>query len=281
VQVAVHPVSSTAERIDQSVYFVERSQKRSLLHHLLSDSKIERALVFTRTKHGANRVAEFLAHAKVPAAAIHGNKSQGARERALSQFISGEIRVLVATDIAARGIDIDGISHVINFDLPNQPESYVHRIGRTGRAGASGTALSFCDAEEREYLADIEKVIGRAVPRAEANPFPSNLAAPAPADSRPQQSRPHQAPRSPREARQRAKGQEHRPRGEHSRGAPQRHSESSGQGRPQQQRTERPQGQRPQQQRTERPQGQRPQGQRPQGHRPAQPAHASSQPRPR
>jgi ATP-dependent RNA helicase RhlE len=186
--------------------------------------------------------------------------------------------VLVATDIAARGIDIDGISHVINFDLPNQPESYVHRIGRTGRAGASGTALSFCDTEEREYLVDIERVIGRAVPRAEVNPFASNNTTPMPtAEARPQQSRPNQPPRSPREARQRQHAQGQRPRGggEQRRSndrPPQQRGERTGGGRPHQA-SGRPQGQRSE--------GQRPHGQRPQGQHPRRPAQASSQPRPR
>ena len=158
-RVEVTPVSSTAEKIGQSVYFVEKQQKRALLAHLLADPAIVSALVFTRTKHGADRVAEQLARARISAAAIHGNKSQNARERALAHFKRGDVRVLVATDIAARGIDIDGISHVFNYDLPNVPESYVHRIGRTARAGASGLAISFCDQEERPLLHAIEKVI--------------------------------------------------------------------------------------------------------------------------
>src|SRR5690606_32814982 len=127
------------------LYFVDKADKRRLLAELVSDRELERTLVFSRTKHGANRVAQFLEQAGVSAAAIHGNKSQGARTRALDGFKAGKVRVLVATDIAARGIDVDGVSHVINFDLPNVPETYVHRIGRTARAGASGVALSFCD----------------------------------------------------------------------------------------------------------------------------------------
>src|SRR5262249_30199035 len=145
--VAVAPVSATADRIDQSIYFVEKADKRRLLVELLRDHAMNRVLVFSRTKHGANRVAEHLAKAGVIAAAIHGNKSQGARERALAGFKRGSVRVLVATDLAARGIDVDDVSHVVNFDLPNVPETYVHRIGRTARAGASGIALSFCEAE--------------------------------------------------------------------------------------------------------------------------------------
>jgi len=159
VHVAATPVSSAAETLDQSVYFVEKADKRKLLAWLLRDEKLDRTLTFTRTKHGANRVAEYLVKNGVNAAAIHGNKSQGARERALSDFKLGRLRVLVATDIAARGIDIDQLSYVINFDLPNTPETYVHRIGRSGRAGSVGSALSFCDREERPYLRSIERLI--------------------------------------------------------------------------------------------------------------------------
>ncbi len=159
VRVAVTPVASTVETVDQSVYFVEKSSKRLLLEHLLTDPSLDRVLVFTRTKHGANRIATQLSRAQISTEAIHGNKSQNARERALSHFKQGATRVLVATDIAARGIDIEGISHVINFDLPEVAEGYVHRIGRTARAGASGTACSFCDADERPLLRDIERLI--------------------------------------------------------------------------------------------------------------------------
>jgi ATP-dependent RNA helicase RhlE len=164
LRVEVTPVATTAERVDQSVIFVETAHKQSLLHALLEDQQIDRALVFTRTKHGADRVVRRLEAHKVPAAAIHGNKSQPQRERALADFKSGKLRILVATDIAARGIDIDQVSNVINFDLPNVPESYVHRIGRTARAGASGIAISFCDREERAYLRDIEKVTRQKIP---------------------------------------------------------------------------------------------------------------------
>jgi ATP-dependent RNA helicase RhlE len=171
--VAVTPVSSTVERIVQSVYFVEKSDKRSILEDVLYDNpNMHRVLVFTRTKHGANRVAEHLTKHGEKAAAIHGNKSQSARERALEQFKRGEIRVLVATDIAARGIDIDDISHVINFDLPEVPETYVHRIGRTARAGADGIAISFCDAEEIDLLRAIEKLIRKSVPVADGEAPP-------------------------------------------------------------------------------------------------------------
>ena len=171
VTVAVTPVSSTAERIEQEIAFVAKADKRHLLVEVLRDVAMRRVLVFTRTKHGANRVAEHLTKAGVGAMAIHGNKSQGARERALHQFKVGQIRVLVATDIAARGIDIDEISHVVNFDLPEVPEQYVHRIGRTARAGASGFALSFCDEEEDDLLRQIERLIRRDIPVIEGHPY--------------------------------------------------------------------------------------------------------------
>lgn len=164
VKVEVTPVSSTADTITQSLYFAEKKDKRSLLNFLLEDTAIVSALVFTRTKHGADKVVKDLIRAGYKAEAIHGNKSQNARQRALGNFKSGETRVLVATDIAARGIDIDELSHVINYELPNVPETYVHRIGRTGRAGLSGIALSFCDSEERAYLKDIQKLIGKSIP---------------------------------------------------------------------------------------------------------------------
>ena len=163
-QVAVTPVASTVDRITQKVIFTETKMKQTLLHKLLEDQGIARALVFSRTKHGADKVVRNLNAHGIPADAIHGNKSQGQRERALAAFRNGESRLLVATDIAARGIDIDGVSHVINFDLPNVPESYVHRIGRTARAGADGIAISFCDREERAYLRDIERLTRQRVP---------------------------------------------------------------------------------------------------------------------
>ena len=159
VEVAVTPVASTVELIEQRVIQVDTRNKPELLAELLADRSITRALVFTRTKRGADRVTRHLETAGVGAAAIHGNKSQGQREQALAAFRTGRTRVLVATDIAARGIDVDGVSHVINFELPNVPESYVHRIGRTARAGASGKAISFCDAEERQHLRGIEALI--------------------------------------------------------------------------------------------------------------------------
>jgi ATP-dependent RNA helicase RhlE len=170
VSVNVTPKSTSLKQIDQQVMFVEKNAKQSLLQTILSGSDVDSAIVFTRTKRGANLVAERLKNSGVNSAAIHGNKSQSARQRALEAFKSGSIRVLVATDLAARGIDIDGVTHVINFDLPNEPESYVHRIGRTGRAGASGIALSFCSSAEREDLRAIEKLIGQKVPPAPNQP---------------------------------------------------------------------------------------------------------------
>jgi ATP-dependent RNA helicase RhlE len=164
VRVAVAPAATTAERVEQSVIFVPSERKRDLLTVLLDDPRFERVLVFTRTKHGADRVVRHLVGAGIDAAAIHGNKSQPQRERALAGFRSGWGRVLVATDIAARGIDVEGVSHVINFELPNVPEDYVHRIGRTARAGAAGTAVAFCSDEERPYLRSIEKLTRLAVP---------------------------------------------------------------------------------------------------------------------
>jgi len=171
VRVEVTPVSSTAQTIQQSMFFVEKTDKKHLLLHLLKDRSIERVLVFARTKHGSDKVVKDLANHGVPAEAIHGNKSQNARQRALSNFKSGATRVLVATDIAARGIDVDNLTHVINYELPNVPETYVHRIGRTGRAGASGTAFSFCDREEREFLRDIQKLIGVTIPVVNEHPY--------------------------------------------------------------------------------------------------------------
>ena len=168
VHVAVDPVSSTVEPIEQAVYFVEGKRKTALLLHLLKQGEIERALVFTRTKHGANRLGQKLIRARIPAAVIHGNKSQLQREKALESFKRWDTQVVVATDVAARGIDIKDLSHVVNYDLPNEPESYVHRIGRTGRAGASGVALAFCSPEERAFLGAIERLTKRKVERLEA-----------------------------------------------------------------------------------------------------------------
>jgi ATP-dependent RNA helicase RhlE len=160
VSVSVTPVASTAERVEQRVMFVEQPRKLEMLARVLEQDPVERVLVFTRTKHGADRVARKLRPHGVEASVIHGNKSQNQRQRALATFKDGRGRqVLIATDVAARGIDVDGVTHVVNYDLPNEPESYVHRIGRTGRAGAGGIAISFCDQSEREYLRDIERVI--------------------------------------------------------------------------------------------------------------------------
>jgi len=167
VRLAVDPVASTVAPVEQSVYFVDGRHKTDLLKGLLQAGEVDRALVFTRTKHGANRLVQKLARARIEAAAIHGNKSQSARENALRRFKTGQTRLLVATDIAARGIDVKGLSHVINFDLPNEPESYVHRIGRTGRAGEGGIALSLCSPEERGFLGAIERLTRRRLERLE------------------------------------------------------------------------------------------------------------------
>ena len=163
VRVEITPSATTVEKIDQRVLFVPKDKKRALLGELMNNQDIKRVLIFTRTKHGADRVARHLHQCGVQSDAIHGNKAQNARQRALKSFRSGHIRALVATDIAARGIDVDGVTHVINFDLPNDPESYVHRIGRTARAGATGMTISFCDHDERAYLRDIEKTIRQGV----------------------------------------------------------------------------------------------------------------------
>jgi len=171
VKVEVTPAATTAEKVEQAIYFVEKENKRDLLLHILKDKNIASALVFTRTKHGADKVAKELNRANVKTDAIHGNKSQNARQKALSNFKNGQIRVLVATDIAARGIDVELLSHVINFELPNIPETYVHRIGRTGRAGASGIALSFCDREEKVFLRDIHKLTLQAIPVVDEHPY--------------------------------------------------------------------------------------------------------------
>lgn len=175
LKVEVTPVSSTAETIKQSLYFVDQKDKKKLLVHILEDKKIDRVLVFTRTKHGADKLVKDLHKANISAEAIHGNKSQNARQRALTNFKASHTRVLIATDIAARGIDIDDLTHVINYDLGDVPETYVHRIGRTGRAGNSGIAIAFCDAEERDNLKAIQKLIGFSIPLIEVHPFlPSN-----------------------------------------------------------------------------------------------------------
>jgi ATP-dependent RNA helicase RhlE len=163
VRVAIAPAVTSAETVEQAVVFVPRDQKSALLERFLKRDDVARAIIFTRTKHGANRLSQRLENIGIGAPAIHGNKSQNARERALDGFRGGKTRILVATDIAARGIDVDGVSHVINFDLPNEPESYVHRVGRTGRAGATGRAISFCDRDERGLLQDIERLLKKRI----------------------------------------------------------------------------------------------------------------------
>ena len=175
VRVAVDPISSPVEVIRQSVYLVDKGNKTNLLAHLVEEKRVKNALVFTRTKHGANKVARDLSKAGISAAAIHGNKSQTARQQALADFKAGRIRCLVATDIAARGLDIEELSHVFNYNLPEVPETYVHRIGRTGRAGRGGEAIAFCDFGEKPLLKDIEKLIGRKVPLVEDHPFPMRI----------------------------------------------------------------------------------------------------------
>jgi len=169
--VSVTPVSSTADTINQFLYYVDKKDKNALLLDILNDKKIETALVFTRTKHGADKVVKVLLAKGIKAEALHGNKAQNARQRALTNFKSKETRVLVATDIAARGIDVDDLAYVINFEIPNIPETYVHRIGRTGRAGANGTALSFCEDEELTYLKDIQRLIGKKIPVIDEHPY--------------------------------------------------------------------------------------------------------------
>lgn len=173
-KVVVKPEQTTAEKVDQSIFFVSKKWKSKLLVHLLQTERFDSALIFSRTKHGADKIVKSLEKAGIESAAIHGNKSQGARQRALGNFKSGQTNVLVATDIAARGIDVEQLSLVINYDLPNIPETYVHRIGRTGRANASGTALSFCEVEERAYLRDIQRLIDQQIPVITDHPFPDD-----------------------------------------------------------------------------------------------------------
>jgi ATP-dependent RNA helicase RhlE len=223
VRVAVTPTATTVESVEQRVIFVDRAGKPALLAEVLRHEPIDRALIFTRTKRGADRVVRDLNKSGLDAQAIHGNKSQGQRERVLAAFRNGHVRTLVATDIAARGIDVDGISHVFNYDMPNIPESYVHRIGRTARAGAPGVAISFCDGEEKAFLRDIEKLIRMSIPatdrRSDRRPEPrSNGAMNAqhphqhrsngsPNAQRPHQPRPNGSPN--------AKHQRHEQRGSH------------------------------------------------------------------
>ncbi len=171
-KVSVTPVSSTVDIIKQVVYFVDKGNKNALLVEVLKDPNIKTALVFTRTKHGADKVVKMLQKYNIKAEAIHGNKAQNARQRALSNFKAQTTRILVATDIAARGIDVDDLEYVINYEISNIPETYVHRIGRTGRAGAKGTAIAFCDAEEKEYLRDVEKLISKRITVVNDHPFP-------------------------------------------------------------------------------------------------------------
>jgi ATP-dependent RNA helicase RhlE len=217
VRVSVTPVSSAVPKIEQGLYLIDRNSKQALLEHLLREKSgnITRAIVFTKTKHGADRVGRKLFRAGISSETIHGNKAQNQRRKALDRFRSGQARVLVATDVAARGLDVDDISHVFNFDLPMEPEAYIHRIGRTGRAGATGIALSFCDREERGLLKDIEKLLGKQIPVQAAVSLPEIAAIPAsPAPARPQHGhaygpalqapdqRPHHQPR---------RGPKHRP----------------------------------------------------------------------
>ena len=205
-RVAVTPVASTVERITQRIIQVDHSAKPALLAQLLKQEPVDRALIFTRTKHGADKVVKGLARAGITADAIHGNKSQNHRERVLAAFRSGEIRTLVATDIAARGIDVDGISHVVNFDLPNVPETYVHRIGRTARAGADGVAISLCAGEEMAFLRDIEKLIRIALPREDRRTPGHRDTAPAPSQHRGARSGPRVHPTRGNEAAPGSKG---------------------------------------------------------------------------
>jgi ATP-dependent RNA helicase RhlE len=172
VKIAVNPVSSTAETVQQYLYYTNKSSKRDLLIHILKDSAMDQVLLFSRTKHGADRIARNLAKRKIRAVAIHGDKAQNQRQKALTQFKEGGVRVLVATDIAARGIDIDRLKYVINYDIPNESETYVHRIGRSGRAGEEGTAISLCEPEENLFIRDIEKLIRMPITVIENNPFP-------------------------------------------------------------------------------------------------------------
>ena len=198
VEVAVTPAAKTADRVEHSVVFVDATKKRDMLVELFEDEAMSRVLVFTRTKRGADRVARALDEAGVDATAIHGNKSQGQRERALGAFRDGKTRALVATDIAARGIDIDSVTHVVNFELPEVAEAYVHRIGRTARAGAAGRAISFCDHEERDLLRAIERLTRLSLPKTDrrgaAGPKPAPLVRKATAVAPALAQRPHHAP---------------------------------------------------------------------------------------
>lgn len=196
-KVTIHPEQTTAEKVTQSLYYVSKKNKPKLLIHLLQASKLDSVLIFSRTKHGANKIVKILDKVNFKAEAIHGNKSQSARQKALTNFKTGVSKILIATDIAARGIDVEEMSHVINFDLPNIPETYVHRIGRTGRAGASGIAISFCDVEERPYLKDIEKLIGQKITVQTENPyFDDTEDVPVKSSARPQRNQNNGRPRT-------------------------------------------------------------------------------------
>jgi ATP-dependent RNA helicase RhlE len=234
VQVAVTPVSSTADTVTQSVFLVDKNDKPALLRHVLKDPAIKRVLVFTRTKHGANKVTETLEKAQITAEAIHGNKSQNHRQRALSNFKAGTTRVLVATDIAARGIDVDELTHVINYEVPNEPETYVHRIGRTGRAGAFGTAFTFVEDEERAYLQDIQKLIRKQIDVSGDHPFTTASVAPVSLHSNERIIRPKgPAGRPPRDGRSGGgQGRGGAPRAASSQSAGRGEQRSSGGGRP-------------------------------------------------
>ena len=180
VMIDLSPEEITVERIEQSVMFVEKQSKINLIIDIINENQIKRGIIFTRTKHGANRLVKKLDRSGIESAAIHGNKSQGARTRALAAFRNGDIPLLVATDIASRGIDIEGVTHVFNYDLPNEPESYVHRIGRTARAGKSGVAYAFCDESESGYLVGIQRLIGKQIPQFKEHPYHFSKAIPKP-----------------------------------------------------------------------------------------------------
>ena len=210
-EVEVTPASTTAETVQQEVYFVDAANKKDLLVHILQDKSIKTALVFTRTKHGADKVQRLLVKSHIKAEAIHGNKSQNARQNALNNFKDRTTRVLVATDIAARGIDIDDLNLVINYEIPNIPETYVHRIGRTGRAGLDGKAVSFCDIEERDYLRDIQKLISIQIPVVTDNPFP--------AENLPPEPKPKQAGSQPKKQKSSHRANHNKPQIQHPRNA--------------------------------------------------------------
>jgi ATP-dependent RNA helicase RhlE len=180
VMIDLSPEEITVERIEQSVMFVEKQNKINLIKDIINENQVKRGIIFTRTKHGANRLVKKLDRSGIESAAIHGNKSQGARTRALAAFRNGDIPLLVATDIASRGIDIEGVTHVFNYDLPNEPESYVHRIGRTARAGRSGVAYAFCDESESGYLVGIQRLIGKQIPQFKEHPYHFSKAIPKP-----------------------------------------------------------------------------------------------------